>query len=194
MNKKICNRFCLLLSIGFLLNSCSLYKEKILKAEKEISFDFPKISEIKKKEISEKSKDISLGYFWGVSEGIYPYFPNHTFENPISYERPANIFVLKVDYFFDKKGMVKLMLYEWNPNEKTETPEDIFKDKFEEIKNFLSEKIGKPTYVNYEDPEKSREETLRDDVEWKSENLNAYLFRFKGKGGFDQIRLALYKD
>lgn len=104
MKKKIYKYFCLLLSITFLLNGCSLYKEKTLKAEKEINFGFPKIFEIKKEEISEKSKDTSLGYFWGVSEDIYPYFPNHAFENPMSYERPANNFVLKVDYFFDKKG------------------------------------------------------------------------------------------
>ncbi|WP_228445192.1 hypothetical protein [Chryseobacterium shandongense] len=67
-------------------------------------------------------------------------------------------------------------------------------DKFEEIKNFLSEKIGDPIYANYEDLEKSKEKTVRDDVKWRSENLNAYLFRFRGKEGFDQIRLVLYRD
>ncbi|WPO83450.1 hypothetical protein SD427_03660 [Chryseobacterium sp. JJR-5R] len=190
MNK----RFVLLLIISFLLNDCSVYKDKTIKVEKEINLELPKISEIKKKEISEKSKDVSLGYFWGVSEDIYPYFNNHKFENPVSYERPANNFVLKVDYFFDKKQDVKLKFYKWNYDEKIETPREIFTDKFEEIKKFLSEKIGNPTFVKYEDLEKSNEETVRDDVKWKGENLNAYLFRFKGKGGFDQIRLVLYKD
>ncbi|WP_228446473.1 hypothetical protein [Chryseobacterium shandongense] len=76
--------------------------------EKEINLEFPKISDIKKEEIAEKSKDKSLGYFWGVSEDIYPYFRNHKFENPITYERPANNFVLKVDYFFDNKEDVNL--------------------------------------------------------------------------------------
>lgn len=186
--------FCFLLVINVFLNSCSAYKDKTVKVEKEINLDFPKISEIKKDEIFQKSKDVSLGYFWGISDEIYPYFRNHTFENPISYERPANNFVLRVDYFFDKKEEVKLKFYEWNYNEKIETPRDVFTDKFEEIKKFLSEKIGNPTFVNYEDLEKSKEETLRDDVKWRSKNLNAYLFRFKGKGGFDQIRLVLYKD
>jgi len=171
-----------------------LYKDRTIKVEKEVNLDFPKISEIKKEEISEKSKDRSLGYFWGVSENIYPYFSSHKFENPITYERPANIFILKVDYFFDKKEDVKLKFYEWNDNEKIETPREIFTDKFEEIKNFISEKIGNPTFVNYEDLEKSDNETVRDDVKWRSKNLNAYLFRFKGKSGFDQIRLVLYRD
>lgn len=187
-------RLFLLLIISFLLKSCSVYKDKTIKVEKEINLEFPKISEIKKEEISEKSKDKSLGYFWGVSEDIYPYFSNHKFENPISYERPANNFVLKVDYFFDEKEDVKLKFYEWNYNEKIETPREIFTDKFEEIKNFLSEKIGNPTFVKYEDLEKSNEQTVRDDIKWRSKNLNAYLFRFKGKGGFDQIRLVLYND
>lgn len=187
-------RFFVLLIIIFSLNNCSVYKDKSIKVEKEINLEFLKISEVKKDEISEKSKDKSLGYFWGMSEGIYPYFNNHKFENPISYERPANNFILKVDYFFNKEGDVKLKFYEWNCNEKIETPREIFTDKFEEIKNYLSKKIGNPTFVSYEDLEKSKEETVRDDVKWKSENLDAYLFRFKGKGGFDQIRLALYKD
>lgn len=177
-----------------LLYSCSIYKDKTIKVEKEINLEFPKISDIKKEEIAEKSKDKSLGYFWGVSEDIYPYFRNHKFENPITYERPANNFVLKVDYFFDNKEDVKLKFYEWNYNGKIETPREIFTDKFEEIKNFLSEKIGDPIYANYEDLEKSKEKTVRDDVKWRSENLNAYLFRFRGKEGFDQIRLVLYRD
>lgn len=187
-------RFFLLLIISFLLVGCSVYKDKTIKIEKEINLDFPKISEIKEEEISEKSKDVSLGYFWGVSEDIYPYFSNYKFENPISYERPANNFVLKIDYFFDKKEDVKLKFYEWNYNEKIETPREIFTDKFEEIKKFLSEKIDNPSFVKYEDLEKTKEETVRDDVKWRSKNMNAYLFRFKGKGGFDQIRLVLYKD
>ncbi|KAA0127221.1 hypothetical protein FY557_13700 [Chryseobacterium sp. SN22] len=187
-------RFSLLLIISFLLHGCSVYKDKTIKVEKEINLEFPKISEIKKEEISEKSKDKSLGYFWQVSEGIYPYFDHHKFENPISYERPANNFVLKVDYFFNAEGDVKLKFYEWNYNEKIETPREIFTDKFEEIKLFLSEKIGNPASIKSEDLKKSTEETVRDDIKWKSKNLNAYLFRFKGRGGFDQIRLALYKD
>ncbi|MDR6516215.1 hypothetical protein [Chryseobacterium camelliae] len=89
---------------------------------------------------------------------------------------------------------MKLKFYEWNDNEKIETPREIFTDKFEEIKNFISEKIGNPTFVNYEDLEKSDNETVRDDVKWRSKSLNAYLFRFKGKSGFDQIRLVLYRD
>jgi hypothetical protein len=192
MNENIYNNFYFLLILTFLLNNCSIYKDKTIKIEKEINLDFPKISEIKKEEISEKSKDKSLGYFWGVSEDIYPYFSNHKFENPISYERPNNN--LKVDYFFDKKEQVKLKFYEWNYNEKVETPREIFMDKFEEIKNFLSEKIGNPIFVNYEDLERSKEGTVRDDVKWRGKNLNAYLFRFRGKEGFNQIRLVLYKD
>lgn len=130
----------------------------------------------------------------GVSENIYPYFSNHKFENPITFERPPNNFILKVDYFSDTKEDVKLKLYEWNYNEKIDTPQEIFTDKFEEIKIFLSEKMGNPIFVKSEDFEKSKEETVRDDVKWKNKNLNAYLFRFKGREGFDQIRLALYKD
>lgn len=187
-------RFCLFLMISLLLHGCSGYQDKTIKVEKEINLEFPKISEIKKEETSEKSKDKSLGYFWEVSEGIYPYFDHHKFENPITYERPANNFILKVDYFFDKKGDVKLKFYEWNDNEKIETPGEIFTDKFEEIKLFLSEKIGNPAFIKSEDLEKSTEETVRDDVKWKSKNVNAYLFRFKGRGGFDQINLVLYKD
>lgn len=194
MNENIYNNFYVLLILTFRLNNCSIYKDKTIKIEKEINLDFPKISEIKKEEISKKSKDKSLGYFWGVSEDIYPYFSNHKFENPISYERPANNFLLKVDYFFDSKEDVKLKFYEWNYNEKIETPREIFTDKFEEIKKFLSEKIGNPIFVKYKDLEKSNEETVRNDVKWRSKNLNAYLFRFKGKGGFDQIRLILYND
>ncbi|WP_228463088.1 hypothetical protein [Chryseobacterium cheonjiense] len=186
--------FCLLLIISLLLNSCSVYQDKTIKVEKEINLEFPKMSEIKKDETSEKSKDKSLGYFWAVSENIYPYFSNHKFENPITFERPPNNFILKVDYFSDTKEDVKLKLYEWNYNEKIDTRREIFTDKFEEIKIFLSEKMGNPIFVKSEDFEKSKEETVRDDVKWKNKNLNAYLFRFKGREGFDQIRLALYKD
>lgn len=63
--RKMMNQsFCLLLIISLLLNSCSVYQDKTIKVEKEINLEFPKISEIKKDETSEKSKDKSLGYFW----------------------------------------------------------------------------------------------------------------------------------
>jgi len=174
--------------------SCSLDRFNNAPVQNEIDLFFKKFTEIKKEEISKKSKDITLGYFWGIGEDIYPTFEKHTFEIPKSYQRNENNFTLKVDYFFTKDDQTQLKFYEWNENEKAEISPNQFNEKFHEIKKYLTENLGQPYLEVYEDLEKSKEETVRDDIKWKSQKLNAYLFRFKRKSGLDQIRLAIYKD
>ena len=180
--------------IFLIIYACSVNKNNSIPVQDEIELSLKNFSEIKKDEIIKKSKDISLGYFWGIGEGIYPTFANHKFEIPKSYQRPENNFILKVDYFFTKEDQTKFMMYEWNESEKIETSNNQFNSKFEEIKNYITKNIGKPNYEKYEDLNKSDEQTVRDEIKWKTQNLNTYLFRFKGKGGFNQIRLAIYND
>jgi len=189
MKSRILYVFILLISY-----SCSVNKYSNVPVQDEIDLSLKRFTEIKKEEIDKKSKDITLGYFWGIGEGIYPTFEKHTFEIPKSYQRNENNFILKVDYFFTKDDQTKFKLYEWNENGKNEVAHSLFDEKFYEIKKYITEKLGDPYLEVYEDLEKSKEETGRDDIKWQSKNLNAYLFRFKGKGGFDQIRLALYYD
>ncbi|WP_160136072.1 hypothetical protein [Chryseobacterium sp. c4a] len=183
--------FVLIILISY---SCSFGRFNNVPVQNEIDLSFKSFSEIKKKEIDKKSKDITLGYFWGIGEDIYPAFEKYKFEIPRSFQRNENNFILKVDYFFTKDEQVKFKFYEWNENEKIETSHEMFNEKFHEIKKYLTENLGQPYLEGYEDLEKSKEETVRDDIKWKSQKLNAYLFRFKGKGGFDQIILAIYKD
>ncbi|MBV8327998.1 hypothetical protein [Chryseobacterium sp.] len=174
--------------------SCSLGRFNNVPVQNEIDLSFKKFTEIKKEEISQKSKDITLGYFWGIGEDIYPTFAKHTFEIPKSYQRNENNFILKVDYFFTKDDQTQFKFYEWNENKKAEISAHQFDEKFYEIKKYVTENLGQPYLEIYEDLEKSKEETVRDDIKWRNQKLNAYLFRFRGKGGFDQIRLAIYKD
>jgi len=178
----------------FIFYACSVNKNSAIPVQSEIDLSLKNFAEIKKEEINKKSKDISLGYFWGIGEGIYPTFANHKFEIPKSYQRPENNFILNVDYFFTEDNQTKFKMYEWNDSEKKETLNNQFSSKFEDIKNYITKNIGKPNSELYEDLEKSDEQTVRDEIKWKSQNLNAYLFRFKGKGGFNQIRLAIYND
>lgn len=49
------------------------------------------------------------------------------------------------------------------------------------MKKYITENLEKPYLEVYEDLEKSKEETVRDDVKWHNKNLNAFLFRFRGK-------------
>ncbi|MFP3597859.1 hypothetical protein [Chryseobacterium sp. SIMBA_029] len=174
--------------------SCSVNKYSNVPVQDEIDLSLKSFTEIKKEEIGKKSKDITLGYFWGIGEDIYPTFEKHTFEIPKSYQRNENNFILKVDYFFTKGDRTKFKFYEWNENGKIEVAHSLFDEKFYEIKKYITQKLGKPYLEVYEDLEKSKEETVRDDIKWQSKNLNAYLFRFRRKGGFDQIRLAIYCD
>ncbi|WP_343659819.1 hypothetical protein [Chryseobacterium sp.] len=182
----------LFLFIILIFYSCSGNKYSNVPVRDEIDFSFKKFSEIKKEEIDKKSKDISLGYFWGIGEDIYPSFEMYKFEIPRSYQRNENNFILKVDYFFTKDEQIKFKSYEWNENEKIETSNEMFNEKFHEIKKYITENLGKPYLEVYEDLEKSKEEMARDDIKWQSKNLSAYLLRFRGKGGFNQIRLAIY--
>lgn len=183
--------FLLIILISY---SCSLNKYDNVPVRNEIDLSFKSFSEIKKEELDKKSKDITLGYFWGIGEDIYPAFQKYKFEIPRSYQRNENNFILKVDYFFTKDEQIKFKSYEWNENEKIETSSEMFNEKFNEIKKYITENLGKPYLEVYEDLEKSKDETVRDDIKWHSKNLSAYLFRFRGKGGFDQIRLAIYCD
>ncbi|MEF9477245.1 hypothetical protein ACR1PO_06360 [Chryseobacterium sp. RRHN12] len=183
--------FILIILISY---SCSLSKYHNVPVRNEIDLSFKSFSEIKKEEMDKASKDITLGYFWGIGEDIYPAFQKYKFEIPRSYQRNENNFILKVDYFFTKDEQIKFKSYEWNENEKIETSNEMFNEKFHEIKKYITENLGKPSLEIYEDLEKSTEETVRDDIKWHNKNLSAYLFRFRGKGGFDQIRLAIYCD
>lgn len=180
--------------ILLLFYSCSVNKYSNVPVQDEIDLSLKSFTEIKKEETDKKSKDITLGYFWGIGKDMYPTFEKHTFEIPKSYQRNENNFILKVDYFFTKDDQTKFKLYEWNENEKIETSHEMFNEKFHEIKKYITENLGKPYLEVYEDLEKSKEETVRDDVKWHSKNLNIFLFRFRGKSGFDQIRLAIYCD
>ena len=182
-----------LILITILFFGCKTNPLSTAKINEEIDFSFTNKTEILNFEKNKKSKDISLGYFWGVDEDIYPLFEKYNFEDPKSYERPENQFQLKVDYFFTKDERLKFKLYEWNINYDSKNSRENLQKKFEEIKALVTTKLGKPSLENYEDLSKSSEETVRDDIKWNSENLGAYLFRFSGKGGFDQIRLSIYE-
>ncbi|MEJ8597582.1 hypothetical protein JSO62_02575 [Riemerella anatipestifer] len=182
-----------LIIITVLFVGCKTNTVSNTRISDEIDFSFTNKTEIIKTEKNRKSKDISLGYFWGVDENIYPMFEKYSFQDPKSYERPKNEFLLKVDYFFTKSEELKCKLYEWNINYDSKNQSKSLQKKFGEIKEFVTTKIGKPSFENYEDLSTSTEQTVRDDVKWTSENLGAYLFRFKGKGGFDQIRLSIYE-
>ena len=175
------------------LVSCKTNLTSTQKLSDEIDFSFFAKNEVINSEKIKKSKDISLGYFWEVDDDIYPMFKSYSFQNPKSFERTEGEFLLKVDYFFTKENQLKLKLYEWNINYDDKNSSKNLQNKFNEIKNYVTQQIGNPIFENYENLAKSNEETVRDDVKWNSDNFGAYLFRFKGKGGFDQIRLSIYR-
>jgi len=148
-------------------------------------------------EKNNNSKDVSLGHYWSLSEGIYPNEKHFKFGNPISYRRcECPYFEGKKTYFYTKeKNEVKVISYEWGTFKESNmgiSPniEDDISEKFNEKYSFLvkaiSELIGAPLDIDLE------KDSGRMDTKWKtSSGISAYLFKFKST---NEIRLYIYKE
>lgn len=143
-----------------------------------------------------KSKDITRDYFVDIGESIYPYIKNHSFEIPKEYEfSPESSIELNKSYYFIKNGDVKLILYEWNKKDTANIDERKFKSIFINLEKKITETLGPTLSKKIKSRKIRNDKTYRDEIKWKSSELNAYLFRFGDRNNsYNQIRLAIHKD
>ncbi|NRT17191.1 hypothetical protein HNP99_003571 [Flavobacterium sp. 28A] len=195
------------LIIGIMItNSCNSTKSKISKteenlipvAEKTIDVDIS-LGKIEKYIDIEKrinSEDVTRDYFVDIGEGIYPFIKNHSFEIPKEFKFiPETSIELSKSYYYTKDGNVKLILYEWNKMDTATVDSRKFKSIFINLEKIITAKIGQYSSKKIESDKLKNDKTYRDDVKWKSSELNAYLFRFGDRNNnYNQIRLAIYKD
>lgn len=155
------------------------------------------LSELLQFEDSIDTKDVSLGHYWSLGEGIYPNSNNFIFGNPISYRRlECPCFEGMVSYFYTKKEKsIKVVSYEWkefkesdfqiSTNSNCEDKKKTFEEKYDFVLTETSNFLGKPI-SNFTEDSGSRQ------TKWKSkDNINAYLFNFSS---INEIRLYIYKE
>ena len=196
-----------ILIIGLMIiNSCNSAKNKNSKteenlipvAEKTIDIDIS-LSKIEKYIDFEKrinSEDVTRDYFVDIGESIYPFIKNHSFEIPKEFKfTPETSIELTKSYYYTKDGSVKLVLYEWNKKDTATIDNRKFKSIFINLEKIITSKIGQYSSKKIESDKINNDKTYRDDIKWKSSELNAYLFRFGDRNNdYNQIRLAIYKD
>lgn len=147
-------------------------------------------------EDSINSEDVSLGHYYSLGEGIYPYFKNYTFGNPLQYRRvECPYFDGYSSYFYTKNEKnLKVAGYNWGEFKSGDWSNRIdrselrraFEQKYESIKLIVTEVLGEPLQLT-EEPNSGRIDT-----KWKSsDGINAYLFMF---GNYNEIRLYVYRD
>ena len=141
------------------------------------------------------SKDVTKKHYVDVSEGIYPYIKNHTFDIPKEFVNyPEHGIELRKCYY-SQNNEVKLILYEWKQMDTTEVPKSKFKSIFQQLEKYISSKLGSNSSKNIESKTVKDDETYRDDVKWENSEIKAYLFRFGDRENrYNEIRLAVYKD
>ncbi|MEQ8476144.1 hypothetical protein [Fulvivirga sp.] len=148
-------------------------------------------------EDSIKAEDVSLGHFYSLGEGIYPFFNNYKFGNPLQYRRiECPYFDGYSSYFYTKdKKQVKVAGYKWGEfklsdwsSERVDRTElrNAFEQKYKSIKDLVSEILGEPLPLDKEP------DSGRIDTKWKSDDgISAYLFMF---GSYNEISLFVYRD
>lgn len=186
-------------SCNSLNNNAIKTNEKLISVNEktiDIEISLGKIEKYLDIEKKQNSIDVTRDYFVDVGEGIYPFIKNHNFEIPKEFKVSTEKSIeLAKSYYYTKNGDVKLILYEWNVNDTTEVENGKFKSIFVSIEKKVSEKIGQPSSKKIESDKIRNDKTFRDDIKWKTSELNAYLFRFGDRNNdYNQIRLAIYKD
>ena len=148
-------------------------------------------------EDSLKSEDVSLGHFYSLSKGIYPFFGDYKFGNPLRFRRvECPYFEGYSSYFFTKnEKILKVIGYQWGEFELGDWPieridgtelRNVFESKYESIKNIVTKTLGQP-YSTISEPNSGRIDT-----KWKGESgINAYLFMFDN---YNEISLYVYRD
>jgi hypothetical protein len=148
-------------------------------------------------EDSINSEDVSLGHFYSLGEGIYPFFKNHKFGNPLQYRRiECPYFDGHSSYFYTKdERKLKVAGYKWGEFklsywsiEKVDRTDirNAFEQKYESIKEIVTGILGEPLPLNEES------NSGRIDTKWKSDDgISAYLFMF---GSYNEISLFVYRD
>lgn len=187
-------------------NSCNSAKNKNSKTEEnvipvakktiDIDVSLGKMQKYIDIEKSINSEDVTRDYFVDIGEGIYPFIKNHSFEIPKEFKFiPEPSIELSKSYYYTKDGSVKLILYEWNKMDTATVDNRKFKSIFINLEKIITAKIGQHSSKKIESDKLKNDETFRDDMKWKSSELNAYLFRFGDRNNdYNQIRLAIYKD
>jgi hypothetical protein len=129
-------------------------------------------------------------------EKVFIRILNHSFEIPKEYEFSSESSIeFNKSYYFIKNGDVKLILYEWNKKDTANIDERKFKSIFINLEKKITEKLGPTLSKKIKSRKIRNDKTYRDEIKWKSSELNAYLFRFGDRNNsYNQIRLAIYKD
>jgi len=190
----------------FVLTSC-LNNKLIFQDNNITEFGNLDIKTAIKYEKKRHSRDITPDHLIGIGEGIYPNKNKYVLATPKTYEiKDGRNFKLETEYFYSiNDSLVKVILYQWDylqknnssffENENFSKMFKVFQEKFDDLTAQLTKQFGEPVTKNIEQ-DKNKDDTFRDDIEWKNLNgLNAYLFMFgNNSNGYRQIRLAIYKD
>ena len=139
-----------------------------------------------------------------IGKGIYPNQNGYDLETPQTYLRTENNkFEIETEYFYTPSdSSVKVILYEWRelkkdswgPQDQKKKDLEKFSQKFNNLKDELTSKLGKPSFI--EKSSDTAEANFRDGIKWLSgENNKAYLFMLGSNNtGYRNIRLAIYRE
>jgi hypothetical protein len=159
-----------------------------------IKLELGSIYNFTKYETEIKSIDKTRDYFVDVSEDIYPYIKNHTFEIPKEFisEPETGIQLLK-RYYYTKDGSVKMIFYEWSESIRASNSNKKFKKIFELLETEISKQLGKSSFKNLESKTVNDYDTYRDDIKWENSELKAYMYRFgDNENRHNEINMVIY--
>jgi hypothetical protein len=152
------------------------------------------------------SKERNSNNTFGIGNDYYPNDFKYELSNPRVFEINQKELGLETNYFYSKKdSLVKVILYQWNKKylnfegyekdtlrELKITEKENYQNKFENLKECLTEKLGKATEIDIE-KRKDTSYNYSDNYRWIKQDLNAYLsFKVSGES-YREIRLVIHK-
>ena len=164
------------------------------------------LNQLVKSENEIGSKERKSNNTFGIGSDYYPNSLKYELSNPRVFEINQKELGLETNYFYSKKdSLVKVILYQWNTKylnfkgyendtlrELKITEKEKYQDKFENLKESLTEKLGKATEINIE-KRKDTSYNYSDNYRWIKDDLNAYLSLDVSGEDFMEIRLVVHK-
>jgi hypothetical protein len=145
-----------------------------------------------KRDIDNKSKDISLNHRVSIGESIYPNVRKFELSTPKTFTTTSGIFNLTTDYYYTPTdSLVKVILYQWE-NSKSGDNKLAFQKQFNQLRRLLTEELGEPRETDIE-RRQFNDGTFRDGIKWTGK-VNAYLFMLGNDRTKFRLRLAIYGE
>lgn len=134
-----------------------------------------------------------------IGEDAYPNKNNYPLSNARLFDRDENSYLLnEVEYFVNTQNdSVKAIMYEWNTPIKdrmyVEQPVNTYNNKVEQLKQYISSQLGKPTSKKIES--KKNPNLYIDSILWENINgVTVLIWRYGNAAGDGQIRVVVYWD